>query len=278
MCVLNLCNSNSSLCSLSICIPASAVQFTFIPSPVANIGVYQLTRFQCLVDHIDVIVSWKVNGTGSGDNNVVKLGIITNGAGSPNSSLTIPGYPQYNNTVVRCNAFGSVNGNNYFNFGDSTLRMQGIMLFDVHFNHSFLLGKLTNVVNLACKRQQHTCAICTWSPPFSLVPIPGYVINVTKVFNGEISQNFTTDTNWTFCISPNQFGNYTVSVAGNNTAGEGDTSSMTIEINTGEFISTHLQLFYLLLIESLDTDDYNITAKNISGNWNLTINIKVTLR
>ena len=85
-----------------------------------------------------------------------------------------------------------------------------------------------------CKRQQHTCATCTWSPPFSLVSIPGYVVNVTKDYNGEISQHFTADTTWTFCINSSQFGNYTVSVAGNNTAGEGERNNMTIEIKTGE--------------------------------------------
>ena len=34
----------------------------------------------------------------------IQLGIVTNGAGSPNSSIIIPGYPQYKNTAVRCNA------------------------------------------------------------------------------------------------------------------------------------------------------------------------------
>ena len=178
-------------------------------------------------------INWHVNGTGSGNNDIINLGIVTSGAGSSNSSLTIPGNPQYNNTVVRCSAAGIVNGNSYFNLDESTLRIQGDTLFDSTFQLFVLLGKLTNVGNFVCKRQQHICATCTWSPPFSLVPISGYIVNVTKDFNKEeMSKNFTTDTTWTFCIS--QFGNYTVSVAGNNTAGEGDTSSRTIEINTGE--------------------------------------------
>ena len=76
-------------------------------------------------------VTWLVNGTTSKDDNITQLSIVTNGAGSPNSSLTIPGYPQYNNTVVRCIAFGSVDGNNYFNFSESTLRIQGNTLSDI---------------------------------------------------------------------------------------------------------------------------------------------------
>ena len=204
-----------------------------MPSPEANIGVNQSAHYQCSVDHSTVVITWSVNGTGSADNKIIQLGIVTSGAGSSNSSLTIPGYPQYNNTVVRCNAFGSVNGNNYYNYSDSILRIQGNTLFGVHFNYSFMLGKLKNVGNLVCKRQ-HNCGTCTWSSPFSLVPIPGYFVNVTKHFSGEINETFIVGTTWNFCISPSQFGNYTVSVAGSNTAGEGDTSSMTIEINTGE--------------------------------------------
>ena len=76
-------------------------------------------------------ITWLVNETTSTDNNITQLGIITNGAGSPNSSLTIPGYPQYNNTVVTCNAFGLVNGSGYVNFSQSTLRIQGNTLSDI---------------------------------------------------------------------------------------------------------------------------------------------------
>ena len=97
-----------------------AIQFTFTPSP--NIGVYQLAHYQCSVDHTGVTVTWLVNETSSTYENIVQLGIVTNGAGSSSSSLIIPGYPQYNNTVVRCVAS---NGNNYFNFSNATLRIQG---------------------------------------------------------------------------------------------------------------------------------------------------------
>ena len=114
-----------------------AVQFTFTPSPEANIGVYQLAHYQCSVDHTDVGITWHVNGKGSADSDIIQLGIVTNGAGSSNSSLTIPGYPQYNNTVVRCNAAGFVNNQGYFNFGESTLRIQGDTSLIVHLNYSF---------------------------------------------------------------------------------------------------------------------------------------------
>ena len=96
-----------------------AVQFIFTPSP--NIGVYQLAHYQCSIDHPNSIIVWDVNGTVSTSINITQLDIITSGAGSPNSSLTIPGYPQYNNTVVTCIAYGPVEGIN-----NATLRIQGI--------------------------------------------------------------------------------------------------------------------------------------------------------
>ena len=84
-------------------------------------------------------VGWLVNGTGSGHSNIIQLGIITNGAGSPNSSLTIPGYPHYNNTIVTCNAFGLgvINGSNYINTSTAILRIQGNTLSDIcHYIYS----------------------------------------------------------------------------------------------------------------------------------------------
>ena len=74
-------------------------------------------------------ITWYVNGTGSTNKEIIQLNIITSEAGSSNSNLTIPGYPQYNNTVVRCDAFGSVIG--YTNFSESTLRIQGNTLSDI---------------------------------------------------------------------------------------------------------------------------------------------------
>ena len=73
---------------------------------------------------------------------------------------------------------------------------------------------------------------CSWSPPFSLVSIPGYIINVTY---GEelVTQNTTSSTTWQYC--PSQFGTYTVSVTGNNSAGEG-------EITT--YITTCIRRYY----------------------------------
>ena len=114
----------------------TAVQFIFTPSP--NIGVYQLAHYQCSVNHTGVTVKWLVNGTTSDNDNITKLGIVTIGAGPQLSNLTIPGYPQYNNTVVRCFASGFVDGGLYNNFDDSTLRIQGSTLSDIcHYISSY---------------------------------------------------------------------------------------------------------------------------------------------
>ena len=83
------------------------------------------------MDHPDIGIIWLVNQTNSTDDNIIQLGIVTKGAGSSNSSLTIPGYPQYNNTIVKCNAFGDVDTGFYNNSNKSTLRIQGNTLSDI---------------------------------------------------------------------------------------------------------------------------------------------------
>ena len=108
---------------------ALAVQFIFTPSPI--IGVYHLAHYQCSVDHPDVAIVWFVNGTASTNNDTIQLGIVTIGAGSSSSSLIIPGYPQYNNTVVTCFAAGFVDGSLYNNFDNAILRIQGNTLSDI---------------------------------------------------------------------------------------------------------------------------------------------------
>ena len=75
-------------------------------------------------------ITWLVNGTVFGHNEIIKHGIATSGE-SRQSNLTIYGYPQYNNTIVRCLAAGLVNGNKYFNFNESILRIEGNTLSDI---------------------------------------------------------------------------------------------------------------------------------------------------
>ena len=63
------------------------------------------------------------------------------------------------------------------------------------------------------------------------VPIYGYIINVTN--EGDNTQYTTTSntTSWIYCL--NQFGNYTISIAGNNSAGEGEISTTSVTLPTG---------------------------------------------
>ena len=106
----------------------NCIAFIFTPSP--NIGVYQLAHYQCSVNHPGVSITWFINRTGSKDNSIIQLGIVTSG-GSQQSHLTIPGYPQYNNTVVICFAAGLVNSNFYNDFSESILRIQGNTLSSI---------------------------------------------------------------------------------------------------------------------------------------------------
>ena len=100
------------------------MKITFTPSP--NIGVYQLAHYQCSVNHPDVTITWNVNDTLSTNAAIIQLDIVTVGAASPSSNVTIPGYPQYNNTVVTCLAAGLVNGNVFINSTQSILIIQGM--------------------------------------------------------------------------------------------------------------------------------------------------------
>ena len=84
------------------------------------------------MDSTNAVIIWYINGNIYNYNSSVQPDIVVNGGAlSSNSSLTIPGYPQYNNTVVKCIAPGFVDGNNYFNFSESTLRIQGNTLSDI---------------------------------------------------------------------------------------------------------------------------------------------------
>ena len=93
------------------------------------------------------------------------------------------------------------------------------------------LGKLAGVNNLIC-RVESWYINCSWSPPFSLVSIPGYIINVT--YGGElVTQNTTSSITWQHNYCPSQFGTYTISVAGNNSAGEGEINTKSLHVPGG---------------------------------------------
>ena len=96
-----------------------------------------------------------------------------------------------------------------------------------------LLGELAAVRNLTCHVQSQ-CINCSWSPPFSLISIPGYIINVT--YGGElVTRNTTSSTIWQYNYFPSQFSiyTYTISVAGNNSAGEGEISTTSVVVPEG---------------------------------------------
>ena len=146
--------------------------------------------------------------------------------------------PQYNNTVVTCIiTFGPMYGTK-----NATLRIQGIISMVIT-SSLFLLtylalslslsGKLSEVGNLTYTRQSYYYINCSWSPPFSLdgVPIYGYIINVTN--EGDNTKYTTTSntTSWIYC--PSQFGYYTISIAGNNSDGEGEISITSVTLPTG---------------------------------------------
>ena len=82
---------------------------------------------------VAVPISWTVKNTSSIDGQHFKsyissYGIIADGAGTQDTTLTIPGDPALNGTVVQCDAMGS----ELYNEVDSdTLYIQGICDYNV---------------------------------------------------------------------------------------------------------------------------------------------------
>ena len=100
------------------------LQFSVTPSP--NITTLQSAVFSCTVDVV-VGISWTVNGTSSADTMFFSsYGIVADGLSTPNSTLTIPGYPVLNGTVVQCRAVEFINSELYNEADSDTLYIQGM--------------------------------------------------------------------------------------------------------------------------------------------------------
>ena len=107
------------LCSIYTAGSNSAIRFTFLPLNYIEIG--QSAPYYCSVNDTRVGISWLINGS-----SILPRNINVSGVATPSSSLTIPGLPQYNNTIVRCAAFGYIDNDvPYNNFSESVLRIQG---------------------------------------------------------------------------------------------------------------------------------------------------------
>ena len=104
---------------LLIILAHAGVFFNFISDPAIEVG--QSAGYHCLVNDTRVVINWFINGSTTIPSNITVTGLAT-----PSSNLTILGLPQYNNTIVRCAAFGYLDNNvPYNNFSESTLRIQG---------------------------------------------------------------------------------------------------------------------------------------------------------
>ena len=129
------------------------------------------------------------------------------------------------------------------------------------------LGELAAIKNLICHVQSQYIN-CSWCPPFSLVPIHDYIINV--VFQGEVvTQNTTSSTTWQYC--PSQFGTYTISIAGNNSAGKGMISTTSLDVPRGILtMVTNIQFITLILVNISNLTTTFIRSVN---SWILNVTI-----
>ena len=81
---------------------------------------------------MDVVVpvTWTINGTDSYDpvfqSYISSYGIVVDGVGSQDTTLTIPGDPVLNGTVVQCSAVQFINNELYNKADNDTLYIQGM--------------------------------------------------------------------------------------------------------------------------------------------------------
>ena len=100
------------------------VQFSFTPQ---NTVINQPAVYQCSVDTDGVSISWTVNGYSSTSSFIINQCIVTEGAGTQNSKLIIPGDPTLNGTNMTCIGSGVVNGKGYINTSSAVLYIQGVL-------------------------------------------------------------------------------------------------------------------------------------------------------
>ena len=112
----------------------TGVQFSFIPSQA--ITIQQKAVYKCSVDNKELSIQWIVNESLSTHTSITDLGIITYNVGTQNSSLTIPGNPELNNTIVICFAF-RVEGVtlHIVNTSNATLFIQGMVMSHLILNN-----------------------------------------------------------------------------------------------------------------------------------------------
>ena len=121
------------LCSCDLSCIIIGVQFSFIPSQA--ITIQQTAVYKCSVDNNGVGIQWVVNESTSTQTSIIDSGIITSGAATQNSSLTIPGNPELNNTIVTCIASGVVDDMQYINSSEATLFIQGSIIICIMLLH-----------------------------------------------------------------------------------------------------------------------------------------------
>ena len=110
---------------------------------------------------------------------------------------------------MECIAAGVLDGgDSYNNKSNSMLRIQ---------------GRYAAVGNLSCLILWYNHIYCSWSPPFSLTPIPQYIITQTSNTSQLVVTDTTVFINWSYPL--HFYGDYTIDIAGNSTAGKGESST-----------------------------------------------------
>ena len=204
------------------------MEVIFTSSP--NITKGGTAVYNCSTNNSVVTITWYLNKTVPATTLNALYGVTAPGAGSPVSSLTIPGLVNpFNNTEVWCYASGP-------GFVGDAISPPPVILG--------IQGRLEAPNNLtAVKSNDSCCYHFNWSLPFTLpgVPILGYNINITDN-NGNVFQtNVKNTTQWEYC--PEEFGDHIVSVAAVNGVGEGNITTKTFNLSMRLEFNCRFMLF-----------------------------------
>ena len=142
--------------------------------------------YRCSVDTEGVTIQWTVDDYSSTSSFITNKSIVTEGAATQNSKLTIPGDPSLNKTKVICIGSGVVNGKGYFNTSSAVLYIQGIILIlhiSVHLNICIISGEgPPDHPQISCSPVGKYNVKCSWTVPYTIsgIDIEWYDCKITR--------------------------------------------------------------------------------------------------
>ena len=199
--------------------------------------------YKCSVIGDGVTIQWTVNGYSSTSSIITNQNIVTEGVGTMNSKLTIPGDPTLNGTTVTCIGSGVVNGKHYINSSSAILYIQGTST-EPSSKHTYMLFSYEgppSSPDITCFEVGKYNVKCNWTVPYTIsgIEIERYEYKIT-IGKEIILQEKVNSTEVKYVK-----GNYSLSVAAIIGRLMGQTNTTSIMSDTGK---SHQSLRFVLYI------------------------------